>query len=428
MKNTSIFKDLRSFLLLWGSQTVSELGTAMTNYALIIWVYGQRGTASSVTLLTLCAFLPTIFFRFIGGTLADRWDKKRIMLVCDLIAACGTLTVLTLYSLSALRVWHIYLINALLSLMNAAQQPASFAATSLLVPREHYTRVGGLQGFSGAAVSILAPALGGCLLAWGGMEWVLLCDLASFGVAFAVLLCCIRFPEAERVENAAREPFLRSCLDGLRWLWEHKGLLQLTLFIAAVNLLAKLGDDGMLSPFVLGRTGGDERVLGFAQSAVALGLMAGSLAMTLAKPAKNKVKRVFLSTALVCCGGVVLGLSREPAVWCAAEFGSYAMAAVMNAYLMAVMREQVPQGMQGRVFAAKGTLQNCTIPLGLLLAGALADGVFEPMMASPPPVLGAVFGSGAGAGIAVMFVLTGCAGIALSLGCLRLKAARMLDK
>ena len=165
MKNTSIFKDLRSFLLLWGSQTVSELGTAMTNYALIIWVYGQRGTASSVTLLTLCAFLPTIFFRFIGGTLADRWDKKRIMLVCDLIAACGSLMVLTLYSLSALRVWHIYVINALLSLMNAVQQPASFAATSLLVPKAHYTRVSGLQGFSGAAVSILAPALGGCLLA-----------------------------------------------------------------------------------------------------------------------------------------------------------------------------------------------------------------------------------------------------------------------
>lgn len=59
MKNTSIFRDLRSFLLLWGSQTVSEFGTAMTNYALIIWVYGQRGTASSVTLLTLCAALPT---------------------------------------------------------------------------------------------------------------------------------------------------------------------------------------------------------------------------------------------------------------------------------------------------------------------------------------------------------------------------------
>ena len=89
MKQSHTIKSLRSFLLLWGSQTVSELGTAMTDYAIVIWVYGQQGTASSVTLLTLCAFMPTILFRFIGGTLADRWNKKHIMLLSDLAAACG---------------------------------------------------------------------------------------------------------------------------------------------------------------------------------------------------------------------------------------------------------------------------------------------------------------------------------------------------
>ena len=136
MKKISFIKELRSFMLLWSSQTVSELGTAMTNYALIIWVYGQKGTASSITLLTICSFLPTIFFRFIGGALADRWDKKRIMLLSDFIAACGTVTVFGLYSFSALRIWHLYLINVLLSFMNAFQTPASFVATSLLVPKD----------------------------------------------------------------------------------------------------------------------------------------------------------------------------------------------------------------------------------------------------------------------------------------------------
>lgn len=422
MKIASTLKDLRSFLLLWGSQTVSELGTAMTNYALIIWVYGRQGTASSLTLLTLCSFLPTIFFRFIGGALADRWDKKRVMLLSDLLAACGTLTVLALYALSALDVWHIYAINALLSLMNAVQQPASFAATSLLVSREHYTRVGGLQGFSGAAVSILAPALGGCLLAWGGMKLVLLCDLASFGVAFFVLLCCIRIPEAVRAEEKAKEPFWTSCLDGIRYLRDHAALLRITLFLAAVNFLAKLGNDGMLSPFVLSRTGGDERVLGLVQSAVALGLLAGSLMMTLAKPVKNKAKRVFITTAFVFAGGIVQGLSRSAAVWCAAAFGSYAMAAVMNANLTAVLREQVPAELHGRVFSAKDTLQNCTIPLGLLLGGVLADCVFEPMMAansSAARVLLAVFGEGSGAGIAVQFCIAGIIGVVMSLCCLK---------
>ena len=167
MKKHSL-KQLHSFLLLWGSQTVSQLGTAMTDYAVIIWVYSQRGTASSVTLLTVCTFLPTIFFRFLAGSMVDRQNKKRIMLIADLLAACGTLAVFVLHSADVLQIWHLYVINFLLSLMNAFQEPASFVAVSLLVPKEHYARAGGLQGFSGAAVSILAPALGALLLASGG--------------------------------------------------------------------------------------------------------------------------------------------------------------------------------------------------------------------------------------------------------------------
>ena len=172
MNKKSFLKELRSFFVLWSSQTVSSLGTAMTEFALIIWVYGQTETASSVTLLTICIFLPTILFRFIAGTLVDRWDKKRIMLVSDFVAACGTATIFLLYSVSGLHAWHLYVINILLSFMNAFQCPASFVATSLLVPKEQYTRVSGLQSFAGSVVSILAPALGSVLLSVGGLPLV----------------------------------------------------------------------------------------------------------------------------------------------------------------------------------------------------------------------------------------------------------------
>ncbi len=207
MKKPNIAKGLKSFLLLWSSQAVSSLGTAMTEYALIVWVYRQEGTALSVTLFTLCSFAPTILFRFAAGAIADRWDKKRIMLTADLFAACGTLSVFLLHTFSALRVWHLYLINVLLSFMNAFQEPAAFVATSLLVPKEQYTRVSGLQGFSGAAVSILAPALGAALLALGGLKVVLICDLCSFFAAFLVLLLFIRIPKAEGTEKEQKEAF-----------------------------------------------------------------------------------------------------------------------------------------------------------------------------------------------------------------------------
>lgn len=418
MKKTLIIKELRSFLLLWSSQAVSALGTAMTNYALVIWVYGQEGTASSLTLLTICAFLPTIFFRFIAGTMADRWNKKRIMLLSDLVAAGGTVTVFVLYGLSALRIWHLYLINVLLSLMNAVQTPASFVATSLLVPKEHYTRVSGLQSFSGSIVSILAPALGSCLLAFGGMRVVLLCDLFTFSIAFLVLLFLIRIPEVERAEKRDKRPFLQSSLDGIRYLRSHASLMRLALFFAIVNFLAKLGNDGMISPFVLARTGNNQQALGMVQSAIALGLLAGGLIVTTMKPARRKARMVFITCALIFAGNIAQGLSRQPWVWCLVAFATYMTAAVMNAHLTAILREHVPPEMQGRVFAANDTLKNVTIPLGLFLGGFLADNVLEPFMAADSlaqQALSQLFGTGSGSGIAAIFCAVGVLGTLISL-------------
>ncbi|MEA5093646.1 MAG: MFS transporter [Sedimentibacter saalensis] len=128
MKQLYKIKELRSFLILWGSQAVSSFGTAMTNFALIIWAYKQQGTVSSITLLSVCSYLPSILFCFLAGTLADRWNKKKIMLICDFIAALGTLTVFILYSTGSLRICHLYVINFTLSFMNAFQNPATYVA------------------------------------------------------------------------------------------------------------------------------------------------------------------------------------------------------------------------------------------------------------------------------------------------------------
>ena len=428
--NKHSFRQLHSFLLLWGSQTVSQLGTAMTDYAVIIWVFARKGTASSVTLLTVCAFLPTIFFRFLAGGVADRWNKKRIMLIADALAACGTLAVFALHSADVLQIWHLYVINFLLSLMNAFQEPASFVAVSMLVPKEQYARASGLQGFGGAAVSILAPALGAFLVASGGLELVLIIDLVTFAFAFLVLLFLIRIPEAEQ-QKTEDEPFAETCMAGIRYLKEHKAILRITLFLAVINFLAKLGNDGMLSPFILGRTGNDQQVLGAVESFSALGVLAGSLMATLMKPVRKRVPLIFITTGLIFAGNVIQSLTSRPWLWCAAAFASYLLAAVMNVNMDTVMRERVPIKMQGRVFSAKSTLQNFTIPVALLLGGSLADSVFEPFMLADSPAqqfLAGLFGTGKGAGIGLMFFIVGITGILVSFTRLRKPVYRDLDK
>ncbi|MBO4682140.1 MAG: MFS transporter [Clostridiales bacterium] len=429
MNKLSTIKELKSFLLLWLSQTVSELGTAMTDYALVIWAYQKTGMASSVTMLAFCMFLPTILFRFIAGTYVDRRNKKRIMLTADLIAATGSLIVLGLHTGSMLEIWHLYLINIVLSFMNSFQESASFVAISLIVPQKHYARIGGLQGITGSIVSILAPALGSILLVAGGLRLVLICDLASFAVAFFVLLFLVKIPENAR-GNGENEPFLKSCRDGIGFLRENKALLHLTLFIAVVNLLAKLGNDGLLAPFVLGRSGNDQRVLGMVQVATSAGILIGSIVMTLLKPVKKKARLIFLACAFICFTEVVMSLSAHPAVWSISNFMGYTAAVIMGANLTVILREKVPVQMQGRVFSAHDTLKNCTNPVGLLLSGYLADYIFEPFMKTESPVqsvLSRFFGSGSGSGIAVLFFIVGITGVLLSITRMRKTVYLELD-
>ncbi len=427
-----IFLGLRDFLILWGSQAVSTLGTAMTNFALVIWVYGQKGTASSITFLSICSLLPSILFSFIAGTIADKWDKKRIMLAADLIAALGTVTVMVLYILAALQIWHLYIINFLLSFMNAFQGPASYVATSLLAPKEQYVRVSGLQAFSGSIVTILAPALGSAVLAFGGLQTVLLIDLITFAIAFLILLFLIKIPDIKQPAQKIREPFAKSCMVGIRFLKEHTSLLRIILFFAFINFIAKMGGYGMLPALILGRTGNDQVALGMVEAAVGIGTLVGSVIVTLMKPAKSRIKVVFIACGIsFLLGDIGQSLTHTLPFWMIAAFTSNVPMAFLNANLTAIMRTNVPIDMQGRVFSARDTIQYSTIPIGLFLGGILADYVFEPFMAMASPIqktLACIFGAGKGSGIAIIFFVVGIIGFVTSFMCLKNPIYRTLDE
>ena len=323
-KKQNIFSGLRDFLILWSSQAVSTLGTAMTNFALIIWVYNQKGTVSSITMLSICSLIPSILFSFVAGTLADRWDKKRIILLSDSIAAVGTVTVLVLYTTNNLQIWHLYIINFLLSFMNAFQGPASNVATTLLAPKEHYVRVSGLYALSGSIVTILAPAFGSALLSFSDLKLVLFIDLATFAVAFVTLFFFIRIPKIESKadkENEVKESFIKSCSAGINFLKEHSALLRIILFFAFINFIAKMGGYGMLPALILARTNANQVSLGVVEAAVGIGTLAGSVLVTLMKPANSRTKVIFFACGIsFLLGDVGDSLSRSLAFWAAASF------------------------------------------------------------------------------------------------------------
>ena len=431
MKRFHTFYQLRAFLILWLGQSISALGSAMTNYALIIWAYQQRGTASSIAMLSVCSYLPSILFCFVAGTIADRWDKKKIMLLSDFIAACGTVTVFLLYTTGALHVWHLYIVNSVISLMNAFQNPASYVAVSLIAPKEHYARVSGLQSFSSALVSILTPALATALLALTGLRTVFLIDLSSFAFAFLSLLFFIKIPKVQKTA-ALEESFLHRISSGIQFLRHHDVILRMIFFFSFVNLLASMAGNSILPAMILARTNGNQVTLGIVTSAIGLGTLAGSIVVTFLRPARRKTAIIFWSCAisfLLC--DVPWALGRSLVVWVAAAFLGNFPLPFLNANLTTIMRTQVPIEMQGRVFAARDTLQFITIPLGLTLGGQLADRVFEPFMSSGSP-LAAFFaklvGTGYGSGMALIFLITGLVGTVASVAAALDKRYQVLNE
>lgn len=411
--------ELRSFLILWGSQAVSSLGTAMTNYALIIWAYKQQGTASSITLLSVCSYLPSILFCFAAGTLADRWNKKKIMLVSDFIAALGTLTVFLLYNTDSLRIWHLYGINFTLSFMNAFQNPATYIAVSMITPKEHYIRASGMQAFSNSLVTILAPALATAILAFGGIRTVLFIDLITFAIAFTALLLFIKIPVLLINENERKESFFKNCLTGLNFLREHVPIWRIILFFSFINLLASMAGNSIMPAMILARTGNNQIALGMVTSSIGIGALIGSILVTVAKPAKSKTKVIFLSCAvsfLLC--DCLWGVGNNVIIWMFAAFTGNLPLPFLNANLTTIMRTKVPVEMQGRVFSTRDTFQYITIPIGLFLGGFLADRIFEPFMLKFSPVqqiFSNLVGTGKGSGMALIFLITGMVGFLVSL-------------
>lgn len=430
MKNYNKIVELKSFLILWGSQAISTLGSAMTNFALIIWAYQQKGTASSITLLAVCTYLPSILFCFLAGTLSDKWDKKKVMLISDCVAALGTVTVLMLYITGSLQLWHLYIVNSVISLMNAFQNPASYVAVSLIAPKEHYTRISGLQSFSNSLVTILTPAIATAVLSFTGIKTVFMIDLATFAVAFFSLLLFIKIPKIPQGQEK-KEPFTKSCLEGLRFLKDNTAIWKIILFFSFINLLASLAGNGILPAMILARTSGDTIVLGTVTSAIGIGALAGSILVTLSKPAKSRTKVIFLCCAVsfVLCD-IFWAVGQTIYIWVAAAFLGNLPLPFLNANLTTIMRTKVPIEMQGRVFAARDTFQFITIPVGLALGGILADYVFEPFMQTASPVaqlLSQIFGTGKGSGMAVIFFITGIVGFSASIIALRNKKYSVLD-
>ena len=411
-KLTNDLKEMRSYLLLWSTQLVSGLGSAMTAYALVIWSYTREGSALRTAALMVCSYTPYVICSIFAGALSDRWDKKKTMLACDALAALSTLVVLLLLKNDALRIWHLYIVNAVSGLMNTVQQPASEVATTLL-PKKYYQKVGGLRYLSNSVNSILSPVITTAIMGLWGIGTVIAIDLISFAVAFLVLLFCIPIPET--ASRKQKESILQSAAEGVRWLKQNPGIFHLMLFLAAINLVASMFN-AALPAMALSKA--SETAMGTVNSISGLAMLAGSVLASFLPAPKSRVKAIWCCLMLsMCTENFFLAFGNSLWVWCLGAVLGWIAIPWMNANLEAVNRLNIPVEIQGRVFAARNSFQFFTIPLGYFLGGLLVDQVFEPLMAmqAADSLLVRLFGSGKGSGAAFLFAFLWLMGIGVCL-------------
>ena len=407
------WKEMRSYLLLWFTQLVSGLGSAMTAYALVIWSYTQAGSALRTALLMVCSYAPYVICSIFAGALSDRWDKKKTMLVCDALAALSTLIVLVLLKNEVLQIWHLYIVNAVSGLMNTFQQPASEVTTSVLLKREYYQKVGGLRYLSNAVNSILTPIITTAIMGLWGIGTVIAIDLISFVIAFIVLLFFIPIPKTE--PKQAQESVLQSAAEGVRWLKANPGIFHLMLFLSGINLVASMFN-ATLPAMALSKA--SETALGTVNAVTGITMLIGSILASFLPAPRSRVKAIWCCLMLsMCTENMFLAFGNSVWVWCLGAFLGWIAIPLMNANLEAVNRLNIPVEIQGRVYAARNSFQFFTIPVGYFLGGLLVDEVFEPIMAMQrvDSLLVKLFGFGTGSGAAFLFAVLWFAGIGVCL-------------
>jgi MFS family permease len=426
-------QGMTAFTIVWFGQVVSLVGTAMTGFALTLWAYRTTGLATALSMVAFFGFAPMVVMSPIAGVLVDRWNRKWTMALSDLASALGTLTILILFASGHLQLWHLYVVGGLTAVFQSFQWPAYSAAISMMVPKTQYQRASGMISMAESGSGIAAPILAGALIGAVGFErlWVIFAiDLATFVIALSTLVAVtIPSPPNNAAEN--EESFLRQSTFGFRYIWHHRPLFNLQMMFFSSNLLANLCIT-ILPALILARTGNNSTALATVQSASAIGGVVGGAALTAWGGPKRKVDGVLLGMVLASLfGTAVLGLGRSLPVWAVGGFLNMLFLPMVNGSNQAIWQSKVPPALQGRVFSTRLIIAQITAPIAMLASGPLADRLFGPAMlvsGSLASTLGWLTGTGTGAGISLMFVLFGLAGVAAGLAGYLIPSVRNVEQ
>ncbi len=366
------------FFAIWSGQAFSLVGSALVQFALVWWLTAKTGSATVLATATLVALLPQVLLGPFVGALVDRWNRRIIMMVADTAIAAATGVLIYLFAVDIVQVWHIYVILLIRSLGGAFHGPAMMASTSLMVPKEHLTRISGLNQTLQGVLSIFAPPLGALLISIFPTQGILAIDIGTAALAVLPLLfVAIPIPPRQAAQangTAQKTSYWHDLKEGFLYVVKWPGLFGVILLAMLLNFL--LSPASSLLPLLVKQEfHGGAPQLAWVESVFGVGVILGGLALSAWGGFKRRIITSFCGIVGIGIGVILTGLAPAYMFWLllAANFILGFAQVFANGPLMAILQSAVAPDVQGRVFSLVGAGATAMMPLSLLIAGPVSD-------------------------------------------------------
>lgn len=411
MKMNQGKSNFSKFMLLWAGELLSAIGGGLTSFGLGVYVFSQTGSAASMALVTLLAFLPTVFLSVPAGVLADRYDRRVLMMVGDGCSALGILYILICMITGKAALYQICIGVFVSSVFSALLEPAYRATVTDLLTKEEYSKASGMVSIAGSARYLVSPVLAGVLLAVSDIRTLLVIDIFTFFLT-VIAAAVVRKKMAVKKRVEVKDTFTDSLRQGWRTISGSRGLLLLILVSMAITCFMGICQT-LAQPMILDFS--DSAVLGITETICACGMLVTSLYLGAKGIKGGYVRTLSLSLFLAGIGMVGFGMWESIPVICGFGFVFFAMLPFANNCLDYLVRTNIPDKQQGRAWGIIGFISQMGYIVAYSAAGIISDGIAVQLEIS------------VGRGAASVIIL---AGILLSITAVALygkKSIRMLE-
>lgn len=402
-------KKFKNFLTVWVGQFTSMLGSGISSFGLSLWIYMMTESATTFAMTFLVQILPGILFAPFAGSLADRKKRKNIIIATDSLDALLKVFLVVLIINNRLEVWMVYPITFLSQTLGTFQNPAFNATIPLLVEKNDIPRANGLMQLIRSIQNMLAPIIAGALFPFIGLVGLFIIDFVTFFVAIFTMLPQKINQEIEETNNSNfTKTIIRDLKIAINLLKEKEGFIQLIVVSSILNFIANIAIV-LIGPLVMSNF--DTKIYGFINSISGIAMVIGGAVAGIIPSKNHKVKSIFLSLAISSIGLIIMGANYHWIVIAIGFFLFMLPTPYANGTLGSLLQLKIETKMLGRVSALVDGLMKIITPIAIILAGFLADYVFNPLLVSngklSDTLIGKVIGVGPTRGIGFLFVICG---------------------